>query len=66
MFGTIGRITVPTVINSGQTFLLAIVPQAMFPAVEWIKAAIWGIPFTHYMLDSKSGAFAGIKSWLRR
>jgi hypothetical protein len=33
--------------------LLAILPQALFPAVEWVKAAVWGIPFTHYMLDSK-------------
>jgi len=62
MFGTIGRITVPTVINSGQTFLLAIVPQAMFPAVEWIKAAIWGSPSPTTCSIRKSGAFAGIKS----
>jgi hypothetical protein len=45
----------------GLYVLLAIVPQAMFPAVEWIKAAIWGIPFTHYMLDSKIWRVRGDK-----
>ena len=45
----------------GLYILLAIVPQAMFPAVEWIKAAIWGIPFTHYMLDSKIWRVRGNK-----
>jgi hypothetical protein len=41
--------------------LLAIVPQAVFPAVDWVKAAIWGIPFTHYMLDSKIWRVRGNK-----
>ena len=33
--------------------LTIIAPQAMFPAVEWLKAAMWGLPFMHYLLDSK-------------
>jgi hypothetical protein len=33
--------------------ITTILPQAMFPAVEWLKAAIWGFPFTHYVLDAK-------------
>ena len=41
--------------------LLAILPQALFPAVEWVKAAVWGIPFTHYMLDSKIWRVRGNK-----
>ncbi len=37
----------------GLHLLFNTLPQALFPAVEWLKAAIWGIPFTHYMLDSR-------------
>jgi hypothetical protein len=45
----------------GLYLLLAILPQALFPAVEWVKAAVWGIPFTHYMLDSKIWRVKGNK-----
>jgi hypothetical protein len=45
----------------GLHILVSILPQAMFPAVEWLKAAIWGIPFTHYMLDSKIWRVRGDK-----
>ena len=45
----------------GLYMLLAILPQALFPAVEWIKAAIWGIPFTHYVLDSRIWRVRGDK-----
>jgi hypothetical protein len=34
-------------------FALNVLPSAYFPAVQWLQAAIWGMPFTHYMLDSK-------------
>jgi hypothetical protein len=29
--------------------------------VQWLSAAIWGIPFTHYMLDSKIWRVRGDK-----
>jgi hypothetical protein len=45
----------------GLYLLLAILPQALFPAVEWVKAAVWGIPFTHYILDSKIWKVKGNK-----
>ena len=45
----------------GLHFALNVLPQAYFPAVEWLKAAIWGIPFTHYMLDSKIWRVRGDK-----
>lgn len=32
---------------------LNVLPSAYFPAVQWLQAAIWGLPFTHYLLDSK-------------
>lgn len=37
----------------GMQFLLSTLPQTLAPATEWMKAALWGIPFTHYLLDSK-------------
>jgi hypothetical protein len=42
-------------------FALNVLPQAYFPAVQWLGAAIWGIPFTHYMLDSKIWRVRGDK-----
>jgi hypothetical protein len=45
----------------GLYLVLAILPQAMFPALDWVKAAVWGIPFTHYMLDSKIWRVRGNK-----
>jgi hypothetical protein len=45
----------------GLHILLSVLPQTMNPGVEWIKAAIWGIPFTHYMLDSKIWKVKGNK-----
>jgi hypothetical protein len=45
----------------GLHLLLSVLPQTMNPGVEWIKAAIWGIPFTHYMLDSKIWRVRGNK-----
>ena len=37
----------------GLHLVTTILPQVAFPATEWLKAAIWGVPFTHYVLDSK-------------
>lgn len=45
----------------GLHLLLSVLPVAFFPAVEWLKAAIWGIPFTHYLLDSKIWRVRGDK-----
>ncbi|HTC87769.1 MAG TPA: hypothetical protein VK686_05690 [Bryobacteraceae bacterium] len=45
----------------GLHFALNVLPQAYFPAVLWLQAAIWGIPFTHYMLDSKIWRVRGDK-----
>jgi hypothetical protein len=45
----------------GLYVLLAILPQAFFPAVAGVSAAVWGIPFTHYMLDSKIWRVRGNK-----
>ena len=45
----------------GLHIVLSILPQTMNPGVEWIKAGIWGIPFTHYMLDSKIWRVRGNK-----
>lgn len=45
----------------GLHIVLSVLPQTMNPGVEWIKAAIWGIPFTHYMLDSKIWKVKGNK-----
>jgi hypothetical protein len=42
-------------------FALNVLPQAYFPAVQWLQAAIWGMPFTHYMLDSKIWRVRGDK-----
>jgi len=49
------------VIALGLHFALNVLPQAYFPAVQWLGAAIWGIPFTHYMLDSKIWRVRGDK-----
>jgi hypothetical protein len=45
----------------GLHFALNVLPQAYFPAVQWLQAAIWGIPFTHYMLDSRIWRVRGDK-----
>jgi hypothetical protein len=45
----------------GLYLLLSILPQALFPAVIGVSAAVWGIPFTHYMLDSKIWRVRGNK-----
>jgi hypothetical protein len=42
-------------------FVLNVLPAAYFPAVQWLQAAIWGFPFTHYMLDSKIWRVRGDK-----
>jgi hypothetical protein len=42
-------------------FALNVLPSAYFPAVQWLQAAIWGLPFTHYMLDSKIWRVRGDK-----
>jgi hypothetical protein len=42
-------------------FALNVLPSAYFPAVQWLQAAIWGFPFTHYMLDSKIWRVRGDK-----
>ena len=49
------------VVAIGLHFALNVLPQAYFPAVQWLGAAIWGIPFTHYMLDSKIWRVRGDK-----
>jgi hypothetical protein len=36
----------------GLQALTTVLPQAFFPA-QWLSAAIWGLPFMHYLLDSK-------------
>ena len=45
----------------GLHIILSVLPQTMNPGVAWITAAIWGIPFTHYMLDSKIWKVRGNK-----
>jgi hypothetical protein len=45
----------------GMQFLLMTLPQTLFPVGEWMKAALWGIPFTHYLLDSKIWRVRGNK-----
>jgi hypothetical protein len=40
---------------------LNVLPSAYFPAVQWLQAAIWGLPFTHYLLDSKIWRVRGDK-----
>jgi hypothetical protein len=49
------------VIALGLHFILNVLPAAYFPAVQWLQAAIWGMPFTHYMLDSKIWRVRGDK-----
>jgi hypothetical protein len=49
------------IIAVGLHFALNVLPQAYFPAVQWLAAAIWGLPFTHYMLDSKIWRVRGDK-----
>ncbi len=36
----------------GLHFLLTFLPQVLFPG-QVMQAAVWGIPFTHYLLDAK-------------
>jgi len=48
-------------IAGGLHFALNVLPSAYFPAVQWLQAAIWGIPFTHYLLDSKIWRVRGDK-----
>jgi hypothetical protein len=36
----------------GLQFLLTFLPQVLFPG-QIMQAAVWGIPFTHYLLDAK-------------
>ncbi len=45
----------------GMQFLLSTLPQTLVPAGDWMKAALWGIPFTHYLLDSKIWRVRGNK-----
>lgn len=45
----------------GLHFALNVLPSAYFPAVQWLQAAIWGLPFTHYLLDSKIWRVRGDK-----
>jgi hypothetical protein len=45
----------------GLHFLTTFLPQAMFPAVEWLQAALWGFAFTHYVLDSRIWRVRGDK-----
>jgi hypothetical protein len=36
----------------GLNFLLTFLPQALFP-VQTVQAAVWGIAFTHYLMDAR-------------
>jgi hypothetical protein len=36
----------------GLNLVLAFLPQALFP-YQIVQTAIWGIPFTHFLLDAK-------------
>jgi hypothetical protein len=45
----------------GLHLVTTILPQAMFPAVEWLQAALWGFAFTHYVLDSRIWRVRGDK-----
>jgi hypothetical protein len=45
----------------GINFLTGLVPATLFPQGEWVKAAIWAFPFTHYVLDSKIWRVRGDK-----
>lgn len=45
----------------GLHFILTPLPQVLFPGVEWLKAALWAFPFTHYVLDSKIWRVRGDK-----
>jgi len=40
--------------------VLAVAPARFMPS-PWVKAAVWGIPFTHYILDSKIWRVRGNK-----
>ncbi len=44
----------------GLQFLLQFLPQALFPG-QVMQAAVWGIPFTHYLLDAKIWRVRGDK-----
>ena len=39
-------------VATGLHFILSYLPQTLFPS-QWVQAAVWGIPFTHYMLDAR-------------
>jgi hypothetical protein len=45
----------------GINFLTGLIPATLFPQGEWVKAAIWAFPFTHYVLDSKIWRVRGDK-----
>ena len=45
---------------AGLYFLAEVVPPAVI-SVQWLPAAIWGIAFTHYVLDSKIWRVRGDK-----
>lgn len=44
----------------GLQFLLQFLPQALFPG-DVVRAAMWGIPFMHYLLDAKIWRVRGDK-----
>ncbi|MCU1339536.1 MAG: hypothetical protein JWO19_5117 [Bryobacterales bacterium] len=44
----------------GLYFIADVLPQALFP-VQWLPAALWGIAFMHYLLDSKIWRVRGDK-----
>ena len=59
---TKGRIVVEFATQEDLKRIMTIMlPQAMFPAVEWLQAALWGFAFTHYVLDSRIWRVRGDK-----
>ena len=42
-------------------FITSVLPVAFLPPTEWLKAALWAFPFTHYVLDSKIWRVRGDK-----
>ena len=36
----------------GLHYILSYLPQTLFPSV-FMQAALWGIPFTHYLMDAR-------------
>lgn len=53
-------VTIYLAVAIGLQFFLEFLPQALFPS-QTMQAALWGIPFMHYLLDSKIWRVRGDK-----